>query len=170
MSASPLKLSAISINDLMWVNENSDIVSESKLDNKQVQFFQSELTRLEREYFSSTEWSQMFLYSRENQFLFFLLRPRKGMTFAYLKQEYPEIVSEALHRSPETLGLAFSEWKAFKNSCFISRGRPVPDWPQYMEIEEAFALHELSSFEIILRRFKRTAQKWLKICGRVWWN
>ena len=150
--------------------QNSDIVSEAKLDSKQAQFFQSELSRLEQESFSSTEWSQMFLHSKENQFLFFILRPRKGMTFAYLRQEYPEILSEALHRSPETLGLAASEWKAFTNNYFVSRGRPVPDWPQYVEIEEALALHELSLFETVLRRFKRTAQKWLKICGRVWWN
>jgi hypothetical protein len=105
VSASPLKLSAISINDLMWVDDmqNSDIISEIKLDSKRVQFFQSELSRLEQESFASTKWSQMFLHSKENRFLFFLLRPRKG---AYLRREYPEILSEALYRSHETLGLA----------------------------------------------------------------
>jgi hypothetical protein len=138
--------------------QNSDIVSEAKLDSKQARFFQSELSRLEQESFSSTEWSQMFIHSKENQFLFFLLRPRTGMTFAYLRQEYPEILSEALHRSPETLGLAASEWKAFKNNYFVSRGRPVPDWTQYVEIEEALALHELSLFKITLKRFKRTVR------------
>jgi hypothetical protein len=173
VAAIPLKLSAISIEDLMWGNhEHSDIVAKAKLDSKQAQYFLSELSRLEQEVFSSTEWSQMFLRSKENQFLSSLLRPRKGMTLAYLRQNYPEIMSRALHRSPETLGLAVSEWKAFTNHYFISRGRPIPDWPQYVEIQERLESYVSSSFERTLRRLKRNAQKWLKVLWghicRVW--
>jgi hypothetical protein len=176
VAAIPLKLSAISIKDLMWVRDdrNSNIVSETKLDSKQAQLFEHELSRLEQEAFFFTEWSQMFLHSKENQVLFFLLRRTKGMTLAYLRRKYPEIMSEALYRSPETLKLAASEWKVFTDEYFISHGWPVPDWPQYVEIQEELELYERSSFERTLRRFKRNAQKWLKMLwcqiGRVWGN
>jgi len=96
------------------------------------------------------------------------------MTLACLRRKYPEILSEALYRSPETLKLAASEWNAFTDEYFISQSCLVPDWPQYVEIREELELYKLPPFERTLRRFKRTAQKWLKMLwcqiDRVWEN
>jgi hypothetical protein len=80
-----------------------------------------------------------------------------------MRRKYLEILSEALYRFPETLKLTAAEWKAFTDEYFISDGYPVPDWPHYVEIREELELHERSSFERTLRRFKRTAQNWLNM-------
>ena len=167
VSAVPLKLSAISIRESLWNGQ------EIKLDNEQAQLFQHELGRIEQNS-SSHEWSQMFLHSKENKFLSDILRPREALSFAALRLLYRELLAEALHRTPETLELAASEWKAFTDETFRNRGRPVPDWPQYVEIQEALGLRGRSSFERTLRKLKRTTQKrldvlWDEFCEG-WWK
>lgn len=116
MWAVPLKLTAISIGDTLW---ESPLI---ELDSKQVQLFQDELSRIEQEKWSSTEWSQMFLHSMENKFLFEILRPRKGSSFENWRLKYPEFLEEALHRSPKALEFAAYEWKAFADKMFADHG------------------------------------------------
>ena len=126
------------------------------LNSTQAQLFQDELTRIEQEKSSSSEWSQMFLHSRENMFLHDIL---KGEGFPVFQQKYPELLMEALHRSAETLTLAASEWKAFVEDFFRDKGRAVPDSPLYVEIQEGIGIYGGSSFERFVRRLKGTAQK-----------
>ena len=112
MWAIPIKLSAISIEEF-WV------FPKARLDNNQAQLFQDELCRIELEKSGSTKWSQMFLQSRENAFLNDILI--WGDSLPYLQQKYPELLAEALHRTPETLALAVSEWKSVMDEYFIDR-------------------------------------------------
>jgi len=90
----------------------------------------------------------------ENKFLFDILRPRKGIGIADLQWKYPELMAEAIHRSPETLEGAVSEWKVF-TELFRDRGLPVPYCSQYIEIQ-GLGIYGRSSLERVLRRFKRT--------------
>jgi hypothetical protein len=152
--AIPIKLSAISIEEF-WV------FPKARLDNNQAQLFQDELCRIEREKSGSTKICQMFLQSRENMFLNDILN--WGESLPYLQQKYPELLAEALHRTPGTLALAASEWKSFMNEYFMDRNRKVPDWPRYVEIQEALGIYGQSQFECTFRRIKRRAQKYLNI-------
>lgn len=109
---------------------------------------------------SFTEWSEMFLDSKENQFLGQILRPRKR-NFGDLRWQHGRLLAEALRRTPEALELAASAWKVFVSDYF--RDRPVPDWPQYVEIQEGLGLYGRSPFERTFRKLKRTAQKRLNV-------
>lgn len=77
----------------------------------------------------------MFQHSRENQFLFDILR--LGSNFSTLQDNFPELFAEALYRSPETLALAKSEWTTFANQFYLDAGLQIPEYPQYMEIQVA---------------------------------
>jgi hypothetical protein len=152
--AIPLKLSAISIEEF-WDSP------EARLDNNQVQLFRDELCRIEREKSGSMEWSQMFLQSRENTFLNDILN--WGDSLPDLQRKYPELLAEALHRTSGTLALAASEWKSFTDEYFIDRNHTVPNWPRYVEIQEALGIYGPSQFDCAFRRIKRSTQKHLNM-------
>lgn len=125
------------------------------MDRKQARLFQSELTRIEREKCFSSKWSQMFQNSKENEFLFDILRSRRSI--ADLRWKYKEFLAEVLRRSPETLEHAASEWEDFVDEFFRNRGLVIPDWPQYVEIQEALGIYGP------WRRLKRMAVKWWNV-------
>lgn len=102
------------------------------------EWFRSELSRLEQEKSSSTDWSQMFLRSRENAFLFDILRV--GRDFIRLREKYPELLAEAVLRTPARLDLAAVEWKSFAEENYLNKGLPIPDYPRYIQIQEALGL------------------------------
>jgi hypothetical protein len=52
--------------------------------------------------------------------------------------------------------------KAFTNEYFLSRGRPVPGWPQYAEIQEGLGIYGQTKYHRLGRAVKREAQKRLK--------
>jgi hypothetical protein len=144
--------------------------SRIKLDSSQIQLFQSELSHIEQEKLSSTAWSQMFLNSRENKFLFDILRPRDDETFIDWRRRYPDLLKEAFHRSPKSLELAASEWKSFTYQFLKDR-----DNPPFIEIQEGLGIYGRSPF---LRRLKRFSQRrlnmmwdaisepWRKVCRK----
>jgi hypothetical protein len=81
----------------------------------------------------------------------------------YLRRKYPDLLAEALHRNPETLALAASEWKSFVDEYFPEGNYTVPDRSQYVEIQEALGIYGRSKFERTFRRIKRTAQNRLNM-------
>ena len=151
-----LKLSAISIAD-SFIKPRSRFGLSSDVEG----LFLQELRRIELERSSSTEWSQMFLHSKENVFLFYVLR--RGLDFITLRQNHPTFFEEALLRNSTTLALAASEWNAFAEDNFLSKGLPIPRCPLYVEIQEGLGLYGRWEWERRLRRIKRLAQKRLAI-------
>jgi hypothetical protein len=106
----------------------------------------------------------MFLQSEENRFLFKILRPRKiGYHLRDLRSEFPKIFDEAVHRSQETLEMAESEWELFADEFYRNRGLLVPDWPNYVEIQEGLGIYGRSPFERKLRKLKRRIQRQLNL-------
>jgi hypothetical protein len=103
----------------------------------------------------------MFLKSRENSFLYDILN--WGFNLPYLQQKYPELLAEALRRTPETLSLAAYEWKIFADVYFRQGNRTVPDLPIYVEIQEALGIYGRSRLERAFRQIKRRAQKHLNV-------
>ena len=148
----PLKLSAISIAESFAPRE-----SRLQLDPETDDLFRKELCRLELENSSSTEWSQMFLHSRENSFLFDILRV--GHNFIKLRENYPDLFEEALLRNPERLSQAATEWKEFVREKYLSKGLDTPNYPRFVQIQEELGLCGQSK----LGRIKKYVQKHWKV-------
>ena len=164
MSAIPLKLSAVSIGDRQFVT-----LTNKKIRLTQSEFFKEELQRIEWERSESTELSQLYLNSIENSFLHHILR--NGADLPELQLHYPSLVKDALQRSPDTLIYIRSEWNDFSEKFFNSRGRPVPDWPLYVEIQEGLRLYGRTPYHRFGRILKKEALLKLKtlmnwICAR----
>jgi hypothetical protein len=123
----PLKISAISIAQTFFPGEECVVKLDSEIDK----LFQQELSRIEREKRSSTEWSQMFLHSQENSFLYNVLH--MGMGFTKLKELHPRLLAEALRRSPDRITRALSEWEEFTEELYTARNHTVPEYLQDLE-------------------------------------
>lgn len=165
MAAVPLKLSAISIAQSFFPERLQKL--GLKLDAKLDVLFRQELSRIEREKSLSMQWSQMFLHSKENRFLFDILR--LGHNLSTLRKDYPDLLAEALYRSSKTLILAKSEWTTFVNEFYINSYLQVPEYSQYVEIQEALGLYGRSQFERILRKLKRNVLKrWNMLVDNIW--
>ena len=124
-------------------------------------FFYYTLQRIEREKASSSMISDTYKFSQENRFLW-LIVGHFAMNLKHLHREYPELVDEALERSPENLASAAREWKSFAYH-WNNRGDPIPDHPSFVEIQEGLGLYGRTRLERSLRRIKRTAQKRLNV-------
>jgi hypothetical protein len=121
--------------------------------------FQQELRRIEQEKSSSTEWSQMFHHSKENHFMAVILR--WGYELPRLQQVYPDLLAKALERSPERIARAVSEWKAFTDELYLSKG-PVPNYPEYMEIQEAIEKYKRSNLVRMIQVAQRDLMTFFK--------
>jgi hypothetical protein len=131
------------------------------LNKENVQFFQTELSRIEQQTASSSNISHMLLHSKEHMFLQeILLHPQD---FQFLKLRHPELLSEALDRSSENMAMAASLWVEFSNMFYTSQGHAVPDLPLYVEIKEGLGIYGRGPIERFLRKTKRKLTKGLNI-------
>jgi hypothetical protein len=138
-----------------------------KLDSDLDDLFQQELRRMEQEKSSSTEWSQMFRHSEENLFMAAILR--WGYKLPRLQQLYPYLLAKALERSPERVARAVSEWKAFVDECYLSKDRAVPDYPEFIEIQEAIRKYGRSKFVGMLHAAQKDVKVFLKrVSSWIW--
>lgn len=128
--------------------------------------FQQELRRIEQEKSSSTEWSQMFRHSKENHFMAAILR--WGYELPRLQQVYPDLLAKALKRSPERIAGAVSEWKAFMDELYLSKGRPVPDYPEYMEIQKAIEKYKRSKLVHTIQVAQKDLMAFFKLRSWIW--
>jgi hypothetical protein len=156
VSGVPINLSAVSLAESFWRSD-----PRYSLNKENFEFFQTELSRIEQKTSSASNFSDMLLHSREHMFLREILVHYQGISF--LKQRYPEIVSEALERSPKNIAIAASLWAEFSNTFYISRGRPIPDIPLYVEIQEGLGMYERGSIQRFVRRIKEKLTKSLSV-------
>jgi len=151
VAAEPLRLSALSIGDILfrWA------LVPAFLADSQEQRFREEITRLEKERLQRAPWlSHHFWNSRENLFLFDVLRPRIGSTFADLEIKYPDLLPLALKRSPGTWKAAAAEWEYFVN-LIGEAGASYLRAPFYVEIQEGLGLYGKNALERFVRMIKR---------------
>jgi len=130
------------------------------LNKENAVFFQTELSRMEQTT-SSTNLSQMLMHSRENMFLSEVLL--RSADFRFLRWRHSEILSKALRRSSENMAMASSQWGEFSNLFYISRGRPVPKIPLYVEIQEGLGVYGRGPLERFLRKCRRGLEKRLNV-------
>lgn len=142
-----------------------------KLDPELDELFKQELSRLEQQNSDSTTWSRLFEHSRENLFLFDILRA--GYNFTKLRDKYPDLLSEALFRNSERLSEAQVEWVEFTWKKYLSNGLDVPAYPHFVQIEEALGLYGRSKLERALRRIRRIIRKHSDVLFdgvKAWWS
>ena len=96
--------------------------------------------------------------SNEAFFIHYLLT--WGLTEAI--SAFPELIRDAIRTATKDPGRISSEWQSFATEFYTSRGRPIPDWVQYIEIQEELGLIGTTRCHRIARRVKREAQIILK--------
>jgi hypothetical protein len=120
----------------------------------------NELRRIEAERLSSNYFSSLCEDSKRNFFLHNLL-PRLN-DLEVLRGSFSEYIEDLLDRSPERLAYAASKWKSLSQKFFLDKGRPVPDWPMYVEIQEELGIYGRSRLHRLQRVLKRKVQQRLK--------
>jgi hypothetical protein len=148
----PLKVASVSIADSLFQTD-----PHIRLAPEQAEYFQEELTRIEYERSGLNEISQQFLLSSENVVLSEFLT--RAISLPGLHQDHPRVLREALRRTPETVALAAAEWKAFSEEHYLRKGLSIPEWPQYIEIQESLGLYGRTPRERNMRKLKRRMQK-----------
>jgi hypothetical protein len=131
------------------------------LNKTQNAIFFKELHRIESERLSSDYLSTLCQDSERNLFLYFLYGNLNDLE-VFRGTSLEVRVYDLLDRSPERLARAASEWKLFSQKFFINRGRPVPDWPLYVEIQEGLGIYGNSRLHRLQRVLKRKVQLRLK--------
>jgi hypothetical protein len=163
VGAEPLRLSAVSIGDTLFRWALAPVF----LADSQEQQFREEITRLEKDRLHGVPWfSHDLRNSRENLFLFDVLRPRIGSTFADLEIKYPDLLPLALKRSPGTWKAAAAEWELFVN-LIGEAGAPYLRAPFYVEIQEGLGVYGNNALERFVRMIKRRGyRKWKQLLHR----
>src|SRR5277367_2108618 len=77
-------------------------------------------------------------------------------------EAFPELLREAIQTAAKDPARIASEWQSFATEFYTSRGRPIPDWGQYIEIQEELGLIRQTQFHRLVRQVKKKAQKVLK--------
>jgi hypothetical protein len=142
VTAVPLKMSTMSLRDRFY---DSGYLLEQNIRTfhiSQSVEFKEELERLEYQHSSSNKLSELYSQSHETRFLLHLLC--YCWNFSQLKEYFPEIMAEAGREDPTDIA---AEWEIFTNEFYISRGNPVPDWPQYVEIQERLGIYVKAASE-----------------------
>jgi hypothetical protein len=158
VAAIPIRLTAISLGENFFP---SGLQLKYRLDSDLDEQFRRELCRLEEKEkdSSSTKWCQMYLLSRENRFMFAILQ--MGSTLGELRESYPDLLEEALHRSPVSISLAAFEWEEMTVEFNYTIGGTSTKKPVYVEIQETLGLYGKSKLERWFRKIKRnTLKRW----------
>jgi hypothetical protein len=152
----PLEISALSLQDRMF---SSSIVSPLLNENQQ-ELFSQQLDRIEQERISSDLLSQLHLNSEEKNI--FLLDIVTMSNMSIIQQRHSKFMAEALKESPDKLSRAAAAWEGIADTLFRKRGRPVPDWPIYVEIQETLGIYGKLAHQRYRRETKKKIQETLK--------
>jgi hypothetical protein len=158
-------MSALTLQDWLF-DPNFFHCNIYKLTVPQSQQFDDEFRRLEWERSSSDRLLQLYLNeSKVSLFLDrILLRPDYDLP--QLALSFPELLREALTKNPQIMPHIAWEWQAFTEEFFLSRGRPVPDWSQYVEVQQGLGLYGQTKYHRIARETKRKVQMALELVLR----
>jgi hypothetical protein len=87
-------------------------------------------------------------YSNDSRAYMFMDRMFLGPEFDWplCKKYYPDLLEEALRRTPRRLRNAAFEWNIFKAACYEDSGNMVPKRPVYVEIQEGLEEYGATPF------------------------
>ena len=131
------------------------------LNQTQDDLFRSELSRIEQER-PLNNLSLLYLDSRENLFISHVLL-FKGRTLPLLQKYHSVFIKDALTRTSDTMSHAAREWDEFAYNFFRKQGRPIPDWPLYVELQEELGRYGRTQYHRYGRMMKMKVQEELKM-------
>jgi len=113
----------------------------------------------ERPWLSGT---QIFDYmNAPNHENFFIALVFQGASLPQLNFSFPNHLKDVFRWSAEHRNYIILEWNNFVSEFYLSLGRPVPDWPAYVDIQESLGIIGSGRYHRAARRFKKTVQKTL---------
>jgi len=124
--------------------------------------FQEELERRDQVRPLSQPLSNLYKSHHSKDALLLCLILDQMADLEELRKVNATLLDQILDRSPQNMAQITSQWKSFTEEFFTSRGRPVPDWPQYVNIQEELGMMGKTVFHRYGRRVKRLAQGSLK--------
>jgi len=127
----PLFQAAVSLEHVLFPFWDS-----RSLDEAQAELFHQEFERLEWEGRRSQNISVYLRNSMRNYFLQRLAANPQAICADSMGTRYfGKFMENACRLSPENLEAAAEEWEWFTDLFFFGYGRPIPDWPQYIQIQ-----------------------------------
>jgi hypothetical protein len=155
----PLPMTTYSLNEKMFPKYPGR--QNWSLNETQDELFRTELLRIEQNRSSSDQFSILHQESKRHLFLDDLHYIHNWTPEAINDHLllFPDLVKEALNRSPVRLARAAVEWNSFANQFYTMRGRPVPDWPMYVQIQEDFGIYGKTRLHRLGRLLKRRLQE-----------
>ena len=161
MGLVPLKLSALSMQerfyDYFYLWDNN--VSIANFHVHQSNLFLREFNRQEEEYsdLNASHLSLTYLDDTDHENLFLWLASQ-GMSLQGLNLSFPNLVKKAIDLSGVGKRKIEEEWANFASEFFHCRGRPVPDWPAYVYIQESLGILGNTPSHRTARKIKKTMQ------------
>lgn len=137
-------------------------LSNSWLAQRMTPVFQKELNRLDQMYPSSRHFAHLYTshYSKEALLLCLILD--QTVDVDQLRKVNATLIDQIMEKSPENLARIAAQWKSFTDKFFIGRGRPVPEWTQYIEIQEVLGIFGTSSLHRFGRSLRQSGLRLLK--------
>jgi hypothetical protein len=151
----PLTMTTMSLDDRMLLKPTERREWAMNLSGN----FQDEIERLEQLYPFSPQLSEMYTQTSSVEAVFLCLVMDQMVDIDILRTVNSTLVDSILERYPENLRQIASQWHSFANQFFLSKGRPIPDWPQYINIQQELGLLENHGH---FRSLKQCAQRRLK--------
>ena len=93
----------------------------------------------------------------------FLCKIFEGASLAQLNYSFPDHVKDTLSWASEHRNDLVVEWELFASKFYLQYGRPLPEWPAYVDIQESLGIMGASQYHQAARKYKRTAQYKLKL-------
>lgn len=157
----PLRLSALMFQErlyqpfYLWYN-----ISISDFHVSNAEKFEDEIRRLAVWNNNTQPLTELQYPDYENLFLSFLYQ---GLSLSDLNLSFPRLVEEVLLPSAEQRADFVLEWNNFASEFYINLGRPVPERPAYIYIQESLGIVGRGKYYELYRKFRRAAQEKLKV-------
>ena len=160
----PLTMTTMSLDHRMLLKPTA----KREWATNQSSIFQDEIERLERVYPFSPRLSEMYKSQTSSEAVFLCLVIDQMVDIDILRTVNSTLVDTILERSPENLREIASQWHAFTDQFYLSKGRPIPDWPQYISIQEELGIIEKSGNVGSLRQLaqRRLMDVFVMLCAR----
>jgi hypothetical protein len=152
----PLRLSVQHFGQTVQLTDpKTGLLTSIRIEPEQEDFFHQELRRIEMERSpNSSAITSQWLNAERNVFTLMVIISWSGyLNDQFLETKHKKFFDEALERSPENMKLARAEWEWFVETFYTQMGRPLPDWPIYIEIQEGLRI-DRNSYQRLARVLK----------------
>ena len=141
----------------------NDVVIPSNFHVAQSEKFQGELRRLDQQRLNGSQLFDSYDEYPDSENLFLSL-VFYGTSLPILNRTFPGLLKDVLALSEGRRRDIEVEWKNFAAEFYVARGRPIPDWPCYVEIQESLGILRGGHYAREARKFKKILQRKLKTC------